>query len=386
MRRITAFMVVGILALLPSLAAAAQAVDSKPKASDWQPGIFYNTGSVVKSENVSYKCIYSHTAVAGWEPEKTPALWQPLSIRHTAPNQDHKDPRQQLTRMFAPYIHMSETDSNLSDIQARSRIRFFSLAFIVSDGGCSPAWQGKTLLPVAAETSFVNNIERVRKSGGDVIISFGGYVGQELGLACPDAGSLVAAYQTVVDKYKAKRLDFDIEAGAATDAASIERRNEALRRLTRRNPGLEITFTVPVFSNGLPETAISILKSAQEHDVPISLINLMTMDYGQPVPDGNMGPMAIVAVDAAIAQIRSLGLPAVVGITPMIGANDVAGETFTLADARALLSFARLSGAVRRLSMWSVGRDRGGCLGSVSPTCSGIAQGDWEFTRVFQEF
>jgi chitinase len=33
-----------------------------------------------------------------------------------------------------------------------------------------------------------------------------------------------------------------------------------------------------------------------------------------------------------------------------------------------------------------VGRDNGGCSGTVSPLCSGIAQKDWDFTRIFQKF
>lgn len=375
-------MFVGLLALLSSFAATAQAATLQ-HASRWQPGIFYDAGKVVIFESASYKCLYSHTAVTGWEPPKASALWQPVGVIQAASKQGPKKPTPRTKRIFAPYIHMSETNNNLPDIQRASAIKDFTLAFIVADGGCSPAWQGKTLLPLANEKLYSQYIEHVRNSGGDVIISFGGYVGTELTMACPDATALTAAYQSVVDTYKSRSLDFDIE---ASDAPSIQRRSEALARLVRTNPGLEISFTLPVFATGMPQTALDLLKSAHEYKVPVSVVNLMTMDYGQPVPDGNMGPAAVLAVENALSQLRLLGLKAGIGITPMIGMNDTPGESFSLADADTILSYAHSNNTVRRLSMWSVGRDHGGCVGIVSPTCSGIAQNDWEFTHIFRRF
>ncbi len=384
MRRICALFIIGVLVLLFSLAATGQAATSHT-SSQWQPGVFYSASKVVTFNNASYKCLYPHTAIAGWEPPNVSALWQPVGIVRTSKHEPI-GPVSQTKRIFAPYIHMSETNNNLPQIHASSGIRHFTLAFIVSDGGCTAAWQGTTALPLATENLFSQHIAGVRKAGGDVIVAFGGYAGRELALACPDPITLAAAYQSVVDKYKLTSLDFDIEAGAASDAASIDRRSEALARLVRANHGLQISFTVPLTPNGMPQTALDLLKSAQKHNVPVSIVNLMTMDYGQPVPENNMGPTAIVAVENAISQLRSLGLSSGIGITPMIGTNDTPGETFTLSDASTTLKYARSNSVVRRLSMWSVGRDRGGCNGTVSPSCSGITQGDWEFSRIFQAF
>jgi hypothetical protein len=113
----------------------------------------------------------------------------------------------------------------------------------------------------------------------------------------------------------------------------------------------------------------------------------MTMDYGSPVPNGAMGPNAIAAASGTMCQLKSLGLEARVGITPMIGVNDTQGETFTLDDAQVVLSYAQAnSNVVALLAFWSVGRDNGSCSGIVSPSCSGIAQKDWDFTRIFQKF
>ena len=42
--------------------------------------------------------------------------------------------------------------------------------------------------------------------------------------------------------------------------------------------------------------------------------------------------------------------------------------------------------AIARLAFWSVNRDRGCAGGGVQSACSGIAQPDWEFTRITAGF
>jgi chitinase len=65
-----------------------------------------------------------------------------------------------------------------------------------------------------------------------------------------------------------------------------------------------------------------------------------------------------------------------IGLTPMIGTNDVQGQVFTLDDAAGLNSFAQERG-VGRISIWSLNRDTG-CesqlRNGVSNSCSGVDQ------------
>ena len=95
--------------------------------------------------------------------------------------------------MFAPYIDLAKATSTLEQIHAASGTKYFTLAFIVSGGGCVPAWGGN--LPVAMDKAIAGQIADLRKAGGDVIIAFGGQAGQELGVTCSDVASLQAAYQ-----------------------------------------------------------------------------------------------------------------------------------------------------------------------------------------------
>ncbi|GHJ48055.1 cellulose-binding protein [Catellatospora sp. TT07R-123] len=47
-----------------------------PAGTTWTAGTYYPAGSTVTYAGVSYRCLQSHTALAGWEPPNTPALWQ----------------------------------------------------------------------------------------------------------------------------------------------------------------------------------------------------------------------------------------------------------------------------------------------------------------------
>lgn len=287
-------------------------------------------------------------------------------------------------RIFAPYVDVARLPNNLPEIQKASGIRFFTLAFVNAGEGCTPTWPGAQ--SVANDTQISEYVQKLRVAGGDVIIAFGGYEGTELAQACTDAASLQAAYQTVINKYKAIILDFDIEHFAIEDQPSIDRRSQALKNLAHFNPGLKINFTLPATPSGLTASAVNVLKSAVAQGTPIHVVNLMTMDYGPTVTSKEMGANAIAAAEAAQKQIADLGLHVSLGITPMLGMNDVAGETFTLADAAAVLSYALQSRNVALLAFWSVGRDNGSCGAQVLPTCSGLAQQTWEFAHVFEAF
>jgi chitinase len=295
--------------------------------------------------------------------------------------------------VFAPYIDMSlYTSQNLAAIQAVSGIRTLTLAFVLDAGNGQVGWGGigsigNDTLPNGS--SVRAQIDAVRAAGGDVIISFGGANGVEPALTAPNAAVLQARYQSVIDRYQVTSLDFDIEGGAVANQASLTLRDQALIGLKAANPGLRISFTLPVLPTGLDHNGLNVLATARRDGLVPDVVNIMAMDYGPAVDNGGqMGANAISAALHTIDQMRFLGIDSKLGITPMIGVNDVAGEVFTLDDARALVAFAKDNPAIERLSMWSVSRDNGSTAGSpwASPTGSGLAQPDYAFTRIFDTF
>ncbi|MFG2875391.1 cellulose binding domain-containing protein [Streptomyces sp. NPDC048337] len=289
---------------------------------------------------------------------------------------------------FAPYVDTSLYPTyDLLDTAAATGVKEFHLAFITSGGGCAPLWGGVTDLSgdkVAAQ------IGALRAKGGDVRVSFGGAAGHELALNCATVDDLAAAYGKVIDQYRLTKVDFDIEGAALPDTAANTRRAQAIARLQKSHPGLDVAFTLPVMPEGLTQPGVALLGDARKNGVRIDAVNIMAMDYG-PAYGGDMGSYAIQAATATQAQLKGvLGLSdaaawKAVAVTPMIGVNDVASEIFTVADATQLVDFAASKG-IGRLAMWSSARDRqcaAGAVGYADATCSSILQQPLAFTRAF---
>src|SRR5438552_357364 len=97
---------------------------------------------------------------------------------------------------------------DLASVMGATGQKTFELAFILSGGGCSAAWDGTTSLSDPTASAVIST---VRNAGGDVSVSFGGYGGTKLGQVCGDPQSTAGAYQAVVSKYGLKAVDFDLE-------------------------------------------------------------------------------------------------------------------------------------------------------------------------------
>ncbi|MCX4748758.1 cellulose binding domain-containing protein [Kitasatospora sp. NBC_01287] len=295
---------------------------------------------------------------------------------------------------FAPYVDTSlYPPYDLVANAKASGVKNFTLAFIVSGGGCVPKWGGVSDLaadPVAAQ------IGALRAIGGDVRVSFGGANGTELASACSSASDLAAAYQQAVDAYGLTKIDFDVEGGALTDAAANTRRDQAIAQLQQaaaaKGKSLDVSFTLPALPTGLTQDGINLVTGAQSSGVRIGAVNIMAMDFGDgvaPNPSGQMGKYAIDAATATQAQVKSIlnlsdsAAWAKVAVTPMIGVNDVSTEVFTVADAQQLAAFAS-SKHLAWLAMWSATRDQacsGGAKGYADATCSSVAQQPLDFSK-----
>jgi chitinase len=280
----------------------------------------------------------------------------------------------------APYVDLSANSASMLDTAiAQGGVTGYTAAFIIGSG-CTPIW-GDTL---GIDNSTANaRIARAQAAGARAIISFGGAGGAELGQSCTNVTSLTQAYQSVINKYRVNYLDFDIEGAAIADTASINRRFQAIRTLLSSNAGLNISLTIPVLESGPDGNGSNFLRAAATNGVRVDVVNAMTMDYGHAVAD--MGAAAKSAAQGTLNAARAAGLNltfANIGITPMIGNNDSAGETVTAANARDIVNFARANG-VGRLSFWSLGRDQPCAGGGVSPNCSGLGGATLDFTRIF---
>ncbi|MEU3932733.1 chitinase [Streptomyces sp. NPDC029044] len=286
---------------------------------------------------------------------------------------------------YAPYL--SATEAAGTDTAGSPTT--YNLAFVIADGDdCTPRWNGTHAIGDATVTS---RIARLKADGGRVRVSFGGASGKELAANCGSAAELAAAYGKALDAAGTTLADFDIEGDELSDSASVALRSKAIARLQKERTGLEVSFTLPVMPAGLDKDGLALLASANDNGVQVSTVNLMTMNYGSSY-DGDMGGYARTAAQAAHTQLKKVfgtSDPAAwqgMALTSMIGVNDVANETFTLADAAEVRAFAEEKG-IAWVSMWSAARDRPCADGSKSAEpatdCSGVKQEAGAFGKAF---
>ena len=320
-------------------------------------------------------------------------LARPVSVSAATPLPAH---------VFTPYFQTYTSDS-ISTIAQQSGARYFSLAFLESLGtsSCKIAWDGESSRQPSSG-AYATDIVTLRSMGGDVTPSLGGYSadhgGTEIADSCTDVSKIAAAYENVILTYDVSRLDMDVEDNSLGNNAGIDRRNKAIKIVQdwaiAHNRPLKISYTLPTSRDGLESDGLGVLQNAVANGVRIDIVQPMVFDYydGQKT---DMGSSAISALKGVHAQLIAL-LPskssaqlwAMEGATVMNGRDDHPGkgETFSLADAKQLLSFARSKG-LAVLSMWAIQRDNGGCPGtSGADDCSGIAQNTWAFTKVFKSF
>ncbi|HEY3867188.1 MAG TPA: hypothetical protein VGM10_02515, partial [Actinocrinis sp.] len=104
----------------------------------------------------------------------------------------------------APYLQISSSDAgDMAADMAASGDKYYTLAFLIPQSGCTPEWEDDG----SGVGAFKSQISALQSAGGNVIISFGGADGGELAETCTSVSSLQAAYQNVVNTYGVTRLD-----------------------------------------------------------------------------------------------------------------------------------------------------------------------------------
>jgi chitinase len=281
---------------------------------------------------------------------------------------------------FAPYLDVSVKRPDLAQVAAATGVKYVALAFALAGDGCDPKWGG-TL--AADDPELKASVDAFRKVGGDVIVATGGAVGKYFENTCGTPAELAGAYGKLLDAMGTNRLDVDIE-----QPADLDRIADALSQV-QRSRGTAITLTLPIDLAGLPAQALDLVRKVAAKGVQVT-VNGMDMNFKT---GGDWGQAMVDAAQATLDQLRQVypdGSEAsqnrTLGLTVMIGRNDV-GVITTIADATKVLEFAKSRG-VGHLGIWSLSRDNGKCPKRVkaAPDCSGVAQQDLEFTKLYSGF
>jgi len=329
-----------------------------------------------------------------------------------APAHHSYQPRPLPQRVYAPYYesYLAPDTPSITATAKASGARFMTIAFLQSKGpkSCAVDWNSAASQPL---TYYNADIASLRKLGGDVIPSFGGYSadtfgshhrGKEIADSCTSVPRIAAVYEQVVEELGVTRLDMDVESKAETYAAGINRRDEAIaiaqRWAAQHGIRLQIQFTLPVEPTGLGSAGMSVLRNAIADGVQVSSVNIMVFDYYLP-HEGvmNMSQTAITAANAVHAELAKLyphlssqQIWQMEAMTMLPGISDFGkDETTTVHDARVMMAFEQKM-HMNFLSIWAIQRDNQGpssCVGqSDSNTCSGIKQAPWAFDHVLEHF
>ncbi|MGW2396283.1 chitinase [Kitasatospora sp. NPDC001664] len=287
----------------------------------------------------------------------------------------------------APYEYLGwGSPQKPTDVMAATGVKWFTLAFILSDGGCNPKWDGSRALKGGSDEAAIKSI---RAAGGDVVVSVGGWSGNKLGEKCTSASALAGAYQKVIDAYQLKAFDIDIEDTEFSNATVRQRVVDALKIVKTKNPGIVTYVTMGTTPSGPDATGKDLIKRGAAAGLANDGWIIMPFDFGG--HSGTMGQASVSALEGLKSAVKSAygysddAAYRHIGVSSMNGITDEPGETVTLADFKTILAYAQQH-HLARFAFWSVNRDRACGSGSDADACSGIAQSPYAFTKIVVQY
>ncbi|SCG58196.1 cellulose binding domain-containing protein [Micromonospora inositola] len=286
----------------------------------------------------------------------------------------------------APYLYPGWGDPPApSTVMSATGIKWFTIAFVLSGGGCAPAWDGSGPLTGGAHAS---TIAAIRAAGGDVIPSFGGWSGNKLGPNCSSASALAGAYQQVINAYGLKAIDIDIENSDEFENEVVQDRIlGALKIVKQNNPGIKTIVTFGTSTTGPSWWGTRLINQAAALGANIDTFTIMPFDFGG---GANMYQNTVNAAEGLKNALKTAfgwsdaTAYAHMGISGMNGLSDQQ-ELTSPATWTQIRDWARARG-LSRFTFWSVNRDRPCPGGGVVSNCSGIAQNTWEFTSITAQY
>ncbi|MCJ0874536.1 carbohydrate binding domain-containing protein [Streptomyces sp. AP-93] len=290
-------------------------------------------------------------------------------------------------KQAAPYLYLGwGNPPSPTTVMNATGTKWFTMAFILSSGGCNPSWDGQRPLTGGVDQSTIASI---RAAGGDIVPSIGGWQGNKLGPNCSSAEALAGAYQKVIDAYGLKAIDVDIENTDEFENAVVQDRIlGALKIVKQNNPGLKTILTFGTSTTGPTSWGNRLIEQSKALNTGIDVFTIMPFDFGNASTD--MYASTVSATEGLKAKLKSVygwddaTAYSHIGISGMNGISDTQ-ETTTVQNWTDIRNWAN-SHHIARLAFWSVNRDRGCPGGGLQETCSGIAQSDWQFTSITAGF
>jgi len=234
-------------------------------------------------------------------------------------------------------------------------VKAFHLAFLAlsSTGSKEVVW-GNSAFPIASVQPVVNLI---RSNGAEAIFAFGGASGIDPSTTY-SFNELADLYVSLATTYGIRTIDLDFE---TVSYYNYKVAFPAALKAQGQIPDLKFSLTLPVLPEGLTSEGTDMVSYARSIGLDLYVV-IMAMDYGESYT-GDMGGYATQAITSTKKQLQRIypeksasQLYSLIGVTPMIGQNDVSTEYFTLNDINAVTDFAKAN-QIYQVCAWSLDRD-----------------------------
>ncbi len=305
-------------------------------------------------------------------------------------------PAPPISGIYSPFIDVTTLQgsdkgrySNLINYYMNPGVRHMMLGFVQQGSAYQvphAQWAGTIEIDssnkttAASATYIKNSIDRFQSVGGDVCVSFGGSGGvSEWTLATATPTNLANDILRVANYFKTKKVDFDIEGGVVANVAANKKLASACAQILVKDPSFRFSLTLPVLRTGLTigmNGGLQLLRNFYDILHKNIIVNIMAMDYGGVITD--MDQAAEDASEATVAQISLIykisteAAYKLLGVTPMIGYNDVKGEVMSLKQYSNVATYLRNKKAFM-YGMWSLNRDYAAKTeGAGGPKSSGL--------------
>lgn len=289
-------------------------------------------------------------------------------------------------KQAAPYLYEGWGDPpNPATVMNATGVKWFTIAFVLDSGGCTPSWDGSRPLTGGADQTAINQI---RSAGGDIVPSFGGWQGSKLGANCSSASALAGAIQKVIDAYSLKSIDMDIENTDEFENEAVQAKIlTALKTVKANNPGLKTIVTFGTTTTGPTYYGNRLIEQAKSIGADIDVFTIMPFDFGG---GSDMYGNTVNAAEGLKAKLKSTfgwddaTAYSHIGISGMNGLSDQ--QENTTPEIWTKIRDWSNSHHIARLAYWAVNRDRPCAGGGVVSNCSGINQSTWQFTSITAGF
>ncbi|GGQ39280.1 carbohydrate-binding protein [Couchioplanes azureus] len=373
----------GTAAALVPITASSAAVACAPA---WSAGAVYTQGMTASQSGHNYTAKW-------WTQNESPAthsgqwdVWADNgTCGGTTPPPTDPAPPTGGKMASSPYLYPGWGNPPApSMVMNATGIKAFTIAFVLANG-CNPVWDGESGLTGGVHESTINAI---KAAGGSVVPSIGGWQGNKLGPNCPTPEALAGAYQRVIDTFGLKAIDIDIENTDEFENTVVQDRIlNALKIVKQRNPSVKTILTFGTTTTGPNYYGTRLVQQAKALGANIDIFTQMPFDFGG---GADMYASTVNASEGLKNLLKSTfgwndaQAYSHLGISGMNGLSDQQELTTPQTWTR-IRDYAKSRG-LARFTFWAVNRDRPCPGGGVVSHCSGIAQDDWEFTRISAGF